>query len=100
MSETTTTEADLSAIHRHCRDNKDLVKRSQQCGCFYCRFIYPAKAVEDYVRKGRNGTKTTAICPHCGIDSVLPDAIIPLTLEMLTAMQEWWFKRTVRLADL
>jgi hypothetical protein len=36
---------------------------------------------------------TTAICPRCGIDSVLPDNTpgVPLNTELLTAMCEYFF---------
>lgn len=33
-----------------------------------------------------------AICPKCGIDSVIPDASgVPLSAEFLATMKKWWF---------
>jgi hypothetical protein len=32
----------------------------------------------------------TALCPHCGIDSVLPDTV-PLEAAFLEAMRKHWF---------
>jgi hypothetical protein len=33
----------------------------------------------------------TAICPICGIDSVLGDASVEITAELLEAMNEYYF---------
>ena len=38
----------------------------------------------------KDGFKT-AICPICGIDSVLGDASVEITAELLEAMNEYYF---------
>jgi hypothetical protein len=38
---------------------------------------------------------TTALCPHCGIDAVLPSALpgLSLTPDLLQQMRDHWFER-------
>lgn len=50
----------------------------EQCGCFYClKTIAPAEITE-WVDGGE-----TPICPHCGVDSVLPGVVSKETLASL-----------------
>ncbi len=62
-----------------------------QSGCFYClRIFSPAEIVEWVDEVDRVGT--TAICPHCGIDSVIGSLSgDPITREFLGAMHKQWF---------
>jgi hypothetical protein len=60
-----------------------------RCGCFYCLKFFDASEIEDWIDK-----EQTALCPHCGIDSVLP-ATEEVTPEMLKAMQQVWFAPAV-----
>jgi hypothetical protein len=94
--------ADLEGIHRHTSDHRDRVERSVQCGCFYCLATFaPAEITEwvdppegsDWGKKGK-----TALCPRCGIDSVLPDDVpgAPLSGDLLEAMKQHWFERSIR----
>jgi acetone carboxylase gamma subunit len=46
--------------------------------------------VREYVRENCDGR--TAVCPRCGIDSVIGSAAgYPLTREFLSAMEQYWF---------
>lgn len=56
--------------------NRKAVESSNKCGCYYCFSIYSAKEVNDFIRE-RDG-ESTAICPNCQIDSVVPDATIAI----------------------
>jgi hypothetical protein len=43
-----------------------------------------------------NETGQTALCPRCGIDSVLGSASgYPINREFLQKMNEYWFQRTI-----
>lgn len=53
---------------RSYENQKDILS-SKICGCYFCLNVYESKLVKDYV-KDKNGF--TAICPKCGIDSVVP----------------------------
>jgi len=65
------------------------VQKSQQCGCYSCCEIFPAVEVVAYCDRAIHNS--TALCPRCGIDSVLPDAWIELSTELLVALEKRWF---------
>ena len=61
------------------------------CGCFYCKSIYSASEVKEWCDNDGRGDKT-ALCPKCGIDSVLGDAtFVELTPELLELMNMMFF---------
>ena len=58
------------------------------CGCFYCMKIYSPKEVIEWVKD----TRGTAICPYCGIDSVVGESSgYSITVEFLQCMHDYWF---------
>ena len=73
------------------------------CGCFYCRETFPPSEIVYWVYdnpdvEGISSEGTTALCPRCGIDSVIGSRSgYPITTEFLEAMNGHWFQRTVRL---
>ena len=81
----------LWKAHDGCTANYPSVRRSRKCGCFYCCQIFDASEVnEDECIDDEEGE--TAVCPRCGIDSVLADAAgYPMTKAFLQAMHDVWF---------
>lgn len=78
---------EIVEAHKHSSNNRREIGKSKLCGCFYCLLIYQGSEIEEWV----NG-KTTAICPRCGVDSVLGDAAgFDLTPELLETMHKHWF---------
>jgi hypothetical protein len=70
-------------------DNADSVQASQKCGCFFCEKIFPAVEVTRFMKEK---TGHTALCPYCGIDSVLGDASgIEVSQDFLQRMHKEWF---------
>ncbi|MCW2349070.1 MULTISPECIES: cytoplasmic protein [unclassified Sphingobium] len=55
--------------HVHCANHRTELDRSSVAGCFYCCTSFAAAGIEDWVDDGG-----TALCPNCGIDSVIGDA--------------------------
>lgn len=85
------TRDQLQAAHKHSIHHEDELRRSTLCGCFYCLATYPFSAIEKWIDE-RDTTKT-ALCPRCGIDSVLGDASgYPITTDFLRAMEKVWFQ--------
>ena len=77
----------LNKLHTYCANNKNLIAVSDQCYCFYCQKRMHRSEIKDYIDNGK-----TALCPHCTIDSILPDAIDePLSDEIVAQMHEYWF---------
>ncbi len=58
---------------------------------FYCTATFLPADVREWT-DGSEGVGQTALCPRCGIDSVIGSASgYPLTAEFLAAMKAHWF---------
>lgn len=80
----------LTAAHDASSNHEDVVGRSEVCACFYCLKTLSPAEITEWVEEPGGGR--TAVCPHCGIDSVIGSASgFPLTQEFLEAMCEHWF---------
>ncbi|WP_242109781.1 cytoplasmic protein [Luteimonas aquatica] len=78
---------DVIQAHRHSSGHRHEIEISATCGCFYCGEIYMPSKIEKWADQGM-----TAICPICGIDSVIGDASgYPVNKEFLSAMRKTWF---------
>jgi hypothetical protein len=79
----------LKAAHRHCGRHRAEIERSEVCGCCYCRRTYPPTEIVRWIDRGEG----TALCPHCGIDSVIGSASpYPVSdAAFLAAMHARWF---------
>jgi hypothetical protein len=81
---------DPEVAHKAAFENKESIRKSRLCGCFYCAKIYVATDVIEFIHEPTGGE--TAFCPVCGIDSLIGDATgIPITLEYLKLMQKKYF---------
>jgi hypothetical protein len=92
---------DIIAAHRDSSNHRESVLSSDVCGCFYCLSIYPPSEIRDWVDAKKdetniNETGQTALCPRCGIDSVLgSESGYPINRKFLQKMNDYWFQRTV-----
>ncbi|HSN91179.1 MAG TPA: hypothetical protein VLS93_08110 [Anaeromyxobacteraceae bacterium] len=87
-----TFDADLETAHRRSSNHRAEVLSSESCGCFYCCSVFHPTEIEDWVDEDRAGAGQTALCPRCGIDSVIgSNAGIPLTQEFLSRTKAYWF---------
>jgi hypothetical protein len=78
----------LDAAHKHSSRHREEIERSNLCGCFYCGKSYAPADIKDWTDEG-----DTALCPSCGIDSVIGSASpYPVTERpFLQAMHARWF---------
>lgn len=82
---------DLDAIHQLCFGNEQLLGQSAQAGCFQCLNVFPADAVNSWIADKPN---RTAVCPRCGIDSVLADSMgLDVSADLLEALHNRYFSR-------
>ena len=83
----------LKKAHKASGYNRYLVEISKECACYYCLRTFPPEKIDKWVdTREIDGKGQTAICPFCGIDSVLPDAAcFSISPEFLAAMHEYWF---------
>lgn len=79
---------DILHAHHFSKNNRQFIENSQNCGCFHCGRIFPGSDITQWIDGGK-----TARCPHCGVDSLLPeDCGHPVTDEFLKQMNEYWFQ--------
>lgn len=80
-------KAQLEAAHKFSFMNRDSLKASAKCGCFYCQTIFDPKEIVDWTDGGQ-----TALCPYCDIDSVIGDSSgYPITEAFLKEMRDFSF---------
>ncbi len=79
----------LEVAHRHSAHHREELEQSDVCGCFYCCQTFTSTRIEEWLEEGAG----TALCPHCGIDSVIGSASGYPAREkaFLLAMHEHWF---------
>lgn len=78
--------AQLSQIigtHKESSRHRDAIFQAGVASCFYCFWNIGPNQIQEWVDNG-----TTAICPFCGIDAVLPGNYDVLFLE---EMKRYWF---------
>jgi hypothetical protein len=68
------------------------IEPSRLCGCFYCKEMFSPDQIVEWVDED-----DTALCPICGIDSVIADgSSLLITKHFLEAMQAAWFAGIAR----
>jgi hypothetical protein len=80
----------LELAHKSCSSHKEEILASNLCGCFYCEQTFEPKEIEEWIEE--NIAKgETAICPKCGIDSVLSSNFPISDKQFLIEMNKLWF---------
>ena len=88
---------DFMAAHEAARFNREMLTSSKKCGCFYCLQIFQPTEIEEWCSEQDENEEVTAICPYCGMDSVIgEDSGFPITQEFLRAMHRRWFEEEER----
>ncbi|MDO4562919.1 MAG: cytoplasmic protein [Clostridia bacterium] len=69
------------------------LSKGEKCGCFCCGKICDSKGITEYLTGDNDCDRGgTALCPYCGIDSVIGESSgYPITEEFLAAMKKKWF---------
>ena len=81
----------LYGLHHSTFRNEKQIKNSQTCGCFYCNSIFKPDDVNQWCDNDGRGDPT-ALCPNCGIDSVIGDACgVKITPSFLQLMNLQFF---------
>jgi hypothetical protein len=80
------TEKELKELHKQAFNNSKALEKVMQAGCFYCCQVIDTRAIREWVDRNNS----TALCPHCGIDSLLPGCI---DTNLLVQMYNRWFNR-------
>jgi hypothetical protein len=76
--------------HRNSRRHRTEILQSALCGCLFCLERFPPSQIEEWL-----DTEDTALCPRCGIDSVIgSESGYRITPEFLGKMHRYWFRGT------
>jgi len=59
----------LIDAHKHSKGHRAEVEGSGRCACFFCFRTFPPTAIKTWTDSAQ-----TALCPSCGVDSVLGSA--------------------------
>ncbi len=83
----------LRKAHDACSNHKPELEWAQPCGCFSCKRLYKSSEITEWIIADNPADRRgTALCPYCGIDSVIGESSgFPITEEFLTAMNDYWF---------
>ncbi len=88
----------ITAAHKHSSKHRNEVLGSIVCGCFYCLKIFIPDEISDWIDEddiieSSVSECSTALCPKCGIDSVIGDLSgYPINdADFLKAMNKYWF---------
>ena len=82
-------DAPMKKAHQFSSGHRKQVMASERCGCFFCESVFAPSAIEEWIDEDDG----TALCPKCGIDSVIGDASgEPVTDKaFLAEMRAYWF---------
>ena len=82
---------DYMNAHQHSSNHRDEIQGSATCGCFYCLAIFKPQEIQEWTDE-YNDIGQTALCPKCGVDSVIgSNSGYPITEEFLRKMHQYWF---------
>jgi len=87
-AKTKITEGDVNLAHKHSSNHRAKLQQDSRCGCFYCLRVFDPKEIVAWV----DDLDGTAVCPYCGIDSILGESSgFPIAEEFLKKMRAHWF---------
>ena len=83
---------EIRNAHFHSSNHRREIESSDICGCFFCCTIFKPSEIKEWVDVNDEGIGQCAICPHCGIDSVIGSLSgFPIKEEFLKEMNKYWF---------
>ncbi|MBC2606327.1 hypothetical protein [Pelagicoccus albus] len=83
----------ITQAHKNSANHRKEIEASEVCGCFFCLETFEPKHIEEWTDEGDDGEGTTAMCPRCGIDSVIGSKSgYPIEKELLEKMRKYWFE--------
>ena len=82
---------DFVVAHDHSKNNREEVSQSGKCGCFYCLSVFKPESIKEWTDDETQAS--TALCPYCGVDSVVGDKSgFEITENLLNQLHDYWFK--------
>jgi hypothetical protein len=88
---TPSTPSIYTTTHTHSSKHRQELEGSARCGCYFCFRTFAPAEIKTWV-----DAKQTALCPFCGIDSVLGDAACQIGDRFLRRMHQHHFLQRSR----
>ena len=86
-------KAYLEEAHRYSSNHRNELEKDYRCGCFYCEKIFSPVEITEWLGPKEGDLEGTALCPSCGIDSVIGESSgFKITPMFLNAMHKFWFE--------
>jgi len=83
---------DIRDAYEHSSNHRNEIMKSNSVGCFYCCKVFSKSQIEKWVDEDKEGLGHTALCPICGVDSLIGDASgYILDTTFLERMKSYWF---------
>lgn len=84
---------DVFEAHKFSNNHMEQLKKDSVCGCFYCCKVYSPSEINEWIIADNDCDRYgTAICPYCGVDSVIGESSgFPIKEEFLERMRKRWF---------
>lgn len=83
------TKQALESVHAHSFENREEISRSGLCYCMFCKRVSFSVLIHEWADEGK-----TALCPNCGVDSVIGDASgVEMTPALMTSLHDFYFDR-------
>lgn len=77
--------------HQFSIRHRSAILKSEVCGCFYCLKLFKSSEIKKWIDV-EDTVGQTAVCPECGIDSVIGSGSgIEITPKLLREMKQYWF---------
>ncbi len=84
--------AEIQLAHKHSTMHRTDIETSDRCGCFYCCSVFQPTEIQEWCDENEVGLGQTALCPKCGIDSVIgSNSGVEITPDFLNSMKDYWF---------
>lgn len=80
----------LEQAHKRSSSHKGEILASDLCGCFYCEETFSSIEIMEWIEENI-AIGETAICPKCGIDSILSSEFPISDKHFLSEMNNYWF---------
>lgn len=80
----------LKLAHKNSSCHKEEILKGDLSGCFHCGETFLPTEINEWIKENNNRGET-AICPKCGIDSVLSSKLPIKDEKFLSEMHKFWF---------
>ncbi len=83
---------DVITAHQYTANHRAVVMASPVCGCFHCLSTFGPTDIQDWVDEDSSGQGQTALCPRCGVDTVIGSKSgVPVEQGSLAELRSYWF---------